>query len=99
MLKEANEIKCKYGRFIPNYEFESPNDRDITLEDRLETFYPNVSLCDSGCKSTGVNLTSMKAICSCTFTDISKADILACSASGIAPAPLAPTVPAKAVST
>ena len=58
------------------YEFESPNDRDITLEDRLETFYPNVSLCDSGCKSTGVNLTSMKAICSCTFTDISKADIL-----------------------
>jgi hypothetical protein len=24
VLNEANEIKCKYGRFIPNYEFESP---------------------------------------------------------------------------
>ena len=59
------------------FEFDSPNDRDITLEDRLETFYPNVSLCDSGCKSTGVNLTTMKAICSCSFTDISQANILA----------------------
>ena len=58
------------------YEFDSPTDRDITLEDRLETFYPNVSLCDSGCQSKGVNLTTMKAICSCTFNDISKAGIV-----------------------
>ena len=59
------------------YEFESPIDRDITLEDRLETFYPNVSLCDPGCESKGVNLTTMKAICSCTFNDISNAGMIA----------------------
>ena len=55
------------------FEFDSPIKRDITLEDRLKTFYPNVSLCDEGCSSKGVNLTTMKAICSCTFNDISKA--------------------------
>ena len=58
------------------YEFDSPIDRDITLEDRLETFYPNVSLCDAGCQSKGVNLTTMKAICSCTFSDISTAGLV-----------------------
>ena len=58
------------------YEFDSPIDRDITLKDRLETFYPNISLCDPQCKSKGVNLTTMKAICSCLFNDISKADVV-----------------------
>ena len=58
------------------YDFDSPVDRDITLEDRLETFYPNVSLCDPGCQSKGVNLTTMKAICSCSFNDISNAGIV-----------------------
>jgi len=52
------------------FEFDSPVKRDITLEDRLETFFPNVSLCDEGCKSKGVNITTMKAICSCEFNDI-----------------------------
>ena len=53
------------------FPFESPNNRDITLEDRLKSFYPNVSLCDKGCYYKGVNLTSMDAICSCKFNDIS----------------------------
>ena len=58
------------------YEFDSPVNRDITLEDRLETFYPNISLCDPGCQSKGVNLTTMKAICSCSFSDISSAGLV-----------------------
>ena len=58
------------------YDFDSPIDRDITLEDRLETYFPNISLCDSGCQSKGVNLTTMKAICSCTFNDISNAGLV-----------------------
>ena len=53
------------------FEFESPNDRDITLGDRIKIYYPNVTLCEEGCSSKGVNLTSMKAICSCPFSDIS----------------------------
>ena len=74
-LTEQNiDIFDSEGAFYTDicYEFESPINRDVTLEDRLETFYPNVSLCDDGCKSKGVNLTTMKAICSCTFTDISE---------------------------
>ena len=58
------------------FEFDSPIDRDITLEDRLEEFFPNISLCDSGCQSKGINLTTMKAICSCTFKDISSSSIV-----------------------
>ena len=58
------------------YDFTSPTNRDITLEDRLKTFYPNVSLCDEGCTSRGVNLTTMKAICDCKFSDISNNDII-----------------------
>ena len=58
------------------YDFDSPIDRDITLEDRLESFFPNISLCDPGCQSKGVNLTTMKAICSCSFSDISTAGLV-----------------------
>jgi len=53
------------------FEFDSPINRDITLEDRLKIYYPNVSLCDEGCSSKGVNITTMKAICNCPFKDIS----------------------------
>ena len=58
------------------FEFDSPIERDITLADRLETFFPNVSLCDVGCESKGVNLNTMKAICSCSFNDISNTAIV-----------------------
>ena len=57
------------------YEFKSPYNKDITLEDRLISFYPNVSLCDSGCISKGVNLSTMKTICNCKFNDISNNDL------------------------
>ena len=58
------------------YDFESPTNRDITLEDRLKSFYPNVSLCDEGCMNKGINLTTMKAICNCKFNDISNNKLL-----------------------
>ena len=58
------------------YEFNSPENKDITLEDRLLSFYPNVSLCNEGCINKGVNLTTMKSICNCKFNDISNNDLL-----------------------
>ena len=58
------------------FSFDSPNNRDITLKDRLATFYPNVSLCDEGCYSKGINLTAMKAICNCKFNDISNNELI-----------------------
>ena len=52
------------------YHFDSPIGRDATLQDRIKTFYPNVTLCDNGCKSKGVNITNMKVECVCAFQDL-----------------------------
>ena len=51
------------------YHYESPNGKDVTLRDRIKEFFPNITLCNEGCTSKGVNLTSMSAICQCSFND------------------------------
>jgi len=53
------------------YHFESPNGKDIPLKERIHIFYPNITLCDNGCTSKGVNLTSMESICECKFNLLS----------------------------
>ena len=57
------------------YHFVSPNGKDCPLQDRIKTFYPNVTLCDNGCKNRGINITSMKTKCECTFHDLLNKDI------------------------
>ena len=52
------------------YNFISPNGKDIPLKDRILTYFPNITLCEDGCYSKGVNLTSMESICECIFNDI-----------------------------
>ena len=56
------------------YHFDSPCDKDVALRDRLLIYYPNITLCDSGCTNKGVNLTSMMAICECKFKEITDDD-------------------------
>ena len=51
------------------YHFESPNGKDVPLKDRIKYFFPNITLCNSGCSLKGVNLTSMESICECTFSN------------------------------
>ena len=58
------------------FHFNSPNGRDSTLQDRIKTFYPNIVLCDKGCKSKGINIIKMEAICECTFHDLLSLDFL-----------------------
>ena len=58
------------------YHFESPNGKDITLSDRIKTFYPNITLCDSGCECKGVDLNSMETICECKFNDIMNNELI-----------------------
>ena len=67
ILKLTNQnidIFDKYSEFYNDicFNYESPNGKDIPLKDRLIEFYPNVTLCDSGCLFIGVNLTSMVSI-------------------------------------
>ena len=52
------------------YPFDSPIKKDITLKDRLLTFYPNITLCENGCQNKGINLTDMTVNCKCKFNDI-----------------------------
>ena len=52
------------------YYFESPNNKDIPLKDRITSFFPNITLCDRGCENMGVDLENMKAKCECTFNNL-----------------------------
>ena len=56
------------------YHYESPFDKDVALRDRILIYYPNITLCDFGCNIAGVNLTSMTAICQCTFKELNEDD-------------------------
>ena len=58
------------------FHFDSPNGKDATLQDRIRTFYPNITLCDSGCKKKGINMTSLEAECECMFQDLLNKKIL-----------------------
>jgi hypothetical protein len=48
----------------------SPKKKDIPIKDRLLEFYPNITLCHSGCKNIGINKTSHEALCECKYNDI-----------------------------
>ena len=52
--------------------YDSPTGRDATPNDRLKTYFPNISLCDeeSGCSPKSVNLTTFEVICNCELNDI-----------------------------
>ena len=50
--------------------YDSPNGKDATPNDRLNKYYPNISICETGCTPSKVNLTSFEAICKCEFNDI-----------------------------
>ena len=52
------------------YPYDAPEKKDISLEDRLLIYFPNISLCDEGCQMSGLDLYNMTAICDCSFQDI-----------------------------
>ena len=54
------------------FHYKSPNEKDIPLKLRISIFFPNISLCDDGCVSKGINLSFMESICDCPFSDVTK---------------------------
>ena len=58
------------------YCFKSPNGKDIPLKDRIKNFYPNITLCEEGCFSKGVNLKTLESICECKFNVLINNDII-----------------------
>ena len=57
------------------FHYESPNGKDITLQDRIKEYFPNITLCNEGCIYDGINLTSMSTICKCKFNDIVNGEV------------------------
>ena len=49
--------------------------KDIALKDRVLVFFPNITLCEQNCDMKGINLTTLKAICECSYSSGNK-DIL-----------------------
>ena len=58
------------------FPFDSPNGRDVPMKDRIAAFYPNITLCDAGCESKGVDLQTMKAKCECIFNNLINNDLI-----------------------
>ena len=56
--------------------YKSPNKRDIPLKFRFKVIFPNVTLCEGGCLSKGVDLKTMESICYCPFIDFSRNSII-----------------------
>ena len=50
--------------------YDSPNGKDATPNDRLNKYFPNITLCETGCTPNGMNLTSFEVNCKCEFSDI-----------------------------
>ena len=51
------------------FSYESEYGTDVTLSDRVENYYQNVSFCDENCNYEGVNYTTNEAICSCNVEE------------------------------
>ena len=58
------------------YDFDNPMTKDIPLNDRIKTLYPDVELCGDGCQIKGINLEDMKSTCDCTFNDIAENSLI-----------------------
>ena len=53
------------------FHYKSPIDgKDIPLKERFKLFFPNVSLCDKGCFTKGINSTTNTSICECTLNKL-----------------------------
>ena len=58
------------------YDFDNPKSRDIPLSERINTIYPNVSLCDERCEINGIDLETLVADCNCKFKEMENNDII-----------------------
>ena len=58
------------------YHFDSPNGKDVPFQDRIHYYYPNLTLCELGCVSQGVNFETMESICQCKINDIMNNDFV-----------------------
>ena len=79
LLKQGINIFDLSNDFFTNIciKFNFPVNKDVALKDRIALFYPNVTLCDSGCEKVEIDFETMTSKCECKFKDIkSKGEIV-----------------------
>ena len=78
LIKQGINILNPSDRFYNDlcFSYKSPNGRDVPLKARLSSFFPNITLCESGCKIVGVDLNVMRAKCECQFKNLVDIDNL-----------------------
>ena len=71
LTKQGIDVFNLSDRFYNDlcYFYKSPNNKDICMKDRISYFFPNISLCEPGCKNKGVNLDNLRVKCECIFND------------------------------
>ena len=71
LAKQGIDVFNLSDRFYNDlcYFYKSPNNKDICMKDRISYFFPNISLCEPGCKNKGVNLDNLRVKCECIFND------------------------------
>ena len=58
------------------FDYDNKEKRDIPLNMRIEKAFPNVELCEKGCKAKGIQLPEKVAVCDCSLNDIVNNNII-----------------------
>ena len=58
------------------FDFDNKEKRDIPLSMRIEKAFPNVLLCEQGCKANGIQLPEKVAICDCSLNNLVNKDFI-----------------------
>ena len=58
------------------FDYDNKEKRDIPLNIRLEKAFPNIQLCQKGCRPNGIKLPEKVAICDCSLNDIANNDFM-----------------------
>ena len=57
------------------YQYHSEIDKDVALKDRILIYFPNITFCEEECEIIGVNISTLKAMCQCSFNNKDKKTI------------------------
>ena len=76
LLNQGIDVFNMSSPFYNDVCFKYNSKKDIALKDRMLEFFPNISLCEEGCELTGLNMTTITAICDCFLNEGKKEDEL-----------------------
>ena len=58
------------------YHYEPKNGKILPVKERLRIYFPNITLCETGCLTKGVDLQTLESICECKFNNLFTNDII-----------------------